>query len=167
MTRLVVAAFLAFALLVPGVLQGTGGTARAETNKEGVKLGTLTCNVSSGWGFVFGSSKNLRCVYTPDGVKKSERYTGTIDKFGIDIGYSSAGVILWTVFAPSKDVDAGALAGKYVGATAEATIAVGLGANVLVGGSEKSIALQPLSISGQEGLNIAAGIASVELRAAN
>jgi hypothetical protein len=133
--------------------------------KQGVKVGTLKCDVDSGWGLVFGSSKSLKCVYTPDGKKMSERYRGTIDKYGIDIGYTEAGIILWTVFAPTENVDRGALKGKYVGATAEATIAVGLGANVLVGGGN-SIALQPLSISGQRGLNLAAGIASVELKAA-
>ena len=133
--------------------------------KQGIKVGTLKCNVDGGWGLVFGSSKSLKCVYTPDGRNFSERYRGSIDKYGIDIGYTEAGIILWTVFAPTENVDRGALMGKYIGATAEATLAVGLGANVLVGGGN-SIALQPLSIGGQRGLNIAAGIASVELRTA-
>lgn len=165
MKRTILASAVAATLLVAGAaIPGQGAWAQS---KEGIKLGTLTCNVSSGWGFVFGSSKDLRCTYTPDGRKKSERYSGRIDKFGIDIGYTEAGVIVWVVFAPTKDVGQGALAGKYVGATAEVTIAVGLGANVLVGGGEKSIALQPLSVSGQKGLNVAAGIASVELKSAN
>jgi hypothetical protein len=165
MKRTLLASFAAAAILAGGA--AIPGQAAWAQSKQGIKLGTLTCNVSSGWGVVFGSTKDLRCTYTPDGRKKSERYSGRIDKFGIDIGYTEAGVIVWVVFAPTKNVDAGALAGKYVGATAEVTIAVGLGANVLVGGSEKSIALQPLSVSGQKGLNIAAGIASVELRSAN
>ena len=135
-------------------------------SKQGIKVGTLKCDVDSGWGLVFGSSKKLKCVYTPDGRKMSERYRGSIDKYGIDIGYTTAGIILWTVFAPTQNVDRGALQGKYVGATAEATLAVGLGANVLVGGGN-SIALQPLSIGGQQGLNLAAGIAAVQLRSAN
>ena len=165
MKRTLLASVAAATLLVAGAaIPGQGAWAQS---KEGIKVGTLTCNVSSGWGVVFGSSKDLRCTYTPDGKKKSERYSGKIDKFGVDIGYTEAGVIVWVVFAPTKNVDHGALAGKYVGATAEVTIAVGLGANVLVGGGDKSIALQPLSVSGQKGLNIAAGIASVELRSAN
>ncbi len=165
MKRTVLASVAAATLLVAGAaIPGQGAWAQS---KEGIKLGTLTCNVSSGWGMVFGSSKDLRCTYTPDGRNKSERYSGKIDKFGVDIGYTEAGVIVWVVFAPTKDVGHGALAGKYVGATAEVTIAVGLGANVLVGGGDKSIALQPLSVSGQKGLNVAAGIASVELKSAN
>ena len=38
---------------------------------------------------------------------------------------------------------------------ASATVGVGLGANVLVGGSGNSIALQPVSIEGTTGLNVA------------
>ncbi len=164
MKRTLLASFAAAAMLVAGAAILDHGA--AAPSKQGVKVGMLTCNVSSGWGFVFGSSKDLKCTYTPDGQKKTERYSGKIDKFGVDIGYSTAGVILWAVFAPTNNVDRGALAGKYVGATAEATLAVGLGANVLVGGGN-SIALQPLSVSGQRGLNVAAGIASVQLKAAN
>jgi hypothetical protein len=90
---------------------------------------------------------------------------GTIDKFGVDIGYTAAGVILWGVLAPTSDVGPGALAGTYGGATAQVTAGVGVGANVLVGGGN-SISLQPVSISGQKGLNVAGGIAAVTLRAA-
>ena len=164
MKRTLLASFAAAAMLVAGAAILDQGA--AAQSKQGVKVGMLTCNVSSGWGFVFGSSKDLKCTYTPDGQKKPERYSGKIDKFGVDIGYSTAGVILWAVFAPTNNVDRSALAGKYVGATAEVTIAVGLGANVLIGGGN-SIALQPLSVSGQQGLNVAAGIASVELRSTN
>lgn len=163
MARQVLVSFLTIVLFVAG--GATLDSGAVAQSKEGVKVGTLKCDVDSGWGLVFGSSKGLKCVYTPDGKKMSERYRGTIDKYGIDIGYTEAGIILWTVFAPTKSVDPQALAGKYVGATAEATVAVGLGANVLVGGGN-SIALQPLSIGGQRGLNLAAGIASVELKAA-
>lgn len=139
--------------------------AKAQSTQEGVKVGMLTCNVGSGWGFIFGSSKELKCVFAPAGDKPSERYSGTIDKFGIDIGYTAAGVILWGVLAPTSDVGPGALAGTYGGVTAQATAGVGLGANVLLGGGN-SISLQPVSISGQKGLNVAGGIAAVTLRAA-
>ncbi len=165
MKRIVFASAVAAAMVIAAAAI-PGQDARAQA-KQGIKLGTLTCNVSSGWGMVFGSSKDLKCTYTPDGRNKSERYSGKIDKFGVDIGYTEAGVIVWVVFAPTKNVGQGALAGKYVGVTAEVTFAVGLGANVLVGGGDQSIALQPLSVSGQKGFNIAAGIASVELKSAN
>ncbi|HEY0302613.1 MAG TPA: DUF992 domain-containing protein, partial [Rhizomicrobium sp.] len=91
---------------------------------------------------------------------------GTISKFGVDIGYTDGGVLVWGVFAPSSDVRAGSLEGDYAGATASATIGVGLGANVLIGGLDKSIALQPLSVEGNKGLNVAAGIGAISLSAA-
>jgi uncharacterized protein DUF992 len=137
--------------------------APATAAPHGVKVGTLTCNVASGWGFVFGSSKDLHCTFRPN-AHTGEHYTGSISKFGIDVGYTEGGVLVWGVFAPSSDVRAGALEGDYVGASAQATVGVGLGANVLVGGFDKSFALQPLSVSGNEGLNVAAGIGAISLR---
>lgn len=136
----------------------------AEAAPHGVKVGDLTCNVASGWGFVFGSSKDLHCTFRGNGHR--EHYVGSISKFGVDIGYTEGGVLVWAVFAPSSDVREGALQGDYAGATAGATIGYGLGANVLVGGLDKSIALQPLSIEGNRGLNVAAGIGSISLRSA-
>ncbi len=163
MARKVLVSFLTLAFVLVGGLALDRGAWAVEA---GVKVGVLSCNVSSGWGFIFGSSRELRCTYTPYGSNVTERYNGSIDKFGVDIGFSKSGVIIWAVVAPTADLYSGALAGKYIGATVEATIAVGLGANVLIGGGN-SVALQPVSISGQQGLNIAAGIASVSLNAAN
>ena len=137
----------------------------ANAAPHGVKVGTLTCNVASGWGFVFGSSKDLHCTFRPN-AHTGEHYTGTISKFGVDLGYTEGGVLVWGVFAPSSDVRPGALQGDYAGATAQATVGVGLGANVLVGGLDKSFALQPLSVEGSTGLNIAAGIGAISLKAA-
>ncbi|HUB86160.1 MAG TPA: DUF992 domain-containing protein [Rhizomicrobium sp.] len=131
-------------------------------NAAGVKIGVLTCHVSSGWGFIFGSSKDLRCNFA--GGRYGERYVGSVSKFGVDIGYTSGGVLIWDVFAPTSGYHRGALAGGYAGATASATVGVGAGANVLVGGSGRSIALQPISIEGNSGLNVAAGIGSITLR---
>jgi hypothetical protein len=142
-----------------------GLTGAANAAPHGVKVGELTCNVSSGWGFVFGSSKDLHCTFRPSGHSR-EHYTGSISKFGVDIGYTDGGILVWGVFAPSSDVRKGALEGDYAGATASATVGVGLGANVLVGGLDKSIALQPLSIEGNKGLNVAAGIGSISLKSA-
>ncbi len=128
----------------------------------GVKVGVLTCHVASGWGFVFGSSKDIRCTYSPnDGMP--ERYTGTINKFGVDVGYTQSGVIVWGVIAPTSSLKPGDLAGGYGGATASATVGVGAGANVLVGGFDKSVTLQPISIEGNTGLNVAAGIGAIDL----
>ncbi len=135
----------------------------ADAAPHGVKVGTLTCDVSSGWGFIFGSSKDLHCTFRPSAHPR-EHYEGTVDKFGVDIGYTEGGVLVWAVFAPSSDVREGALQGDYAGATASATVGVGVGANVLVGGLDKSIALQPVSFEGNKGLNVAAGIGAISLK---
>ncbi len=131
--------------------------------QSGVRIGTLSCNVAGGWGFVFGSSKALHCTLTP-GPGRPEHYAGSISKFGVDIGYTNGGVLVWAVFAPSTNVGPGALSGSYVGATGSATVGVGAGANVLVGGSNRTISLQPVSIEGNTGLNVAAGIGAITLR---
>jgi hypothetical protein len=134
----------------------------ANAAEGGVTAGLLTCEVASGWGFIFGSSKDLKCTFSPrPGVV--EHYTGTVGKFGVDIGYSGATVIAWTVIAPSNDVAKGALAGTYAGASGSAAVGAGVGANVLVGGGSKSITLQPVSFQAGTGLNVAGGIATINL----
>jgi hypothetical protein len=138
------------------------GTANAAP--AGIRVGDLTCNVASGWGFIFGSSKDLHCTYR--GNDHREHYTGSISKFGVDVGYTEGGVLVWGVFAPTSDMREGALQGTYAGASAQATVGVGVGANVLIGGLDKSIALQPLSVEGSKGLNVAAGIGSISLKSA-
>ena len=97
---------------------------------------------------------------------ETERYTGTVSKFGIDVGYTRGGVIVWEVLAPASDPGAGALQGGYAGATLSAAAGLGVGAHALVGGLHRSIALQPLSLSGERGLNVAAGIGAITLRPA-
>jgi len=128
----------------------------------GVKVGVLTCHVSSGWGFIFGSSKDLRCNFS-NGHAYGERYVGSVSKFGVDIGYTGGGVLIWDVIAPTTSIRRGALQGGYGGATASATAGVGVGANVLIGGFDRSITLQPVSIEGNTGLNVAAGIGEITL----
>jgi hypothetical protein len=130
-----------------------------------VKAGMLTCHVGHGFGFIFGSSRDLACTYQGNG--RVENYMGDISKFGVDIGYLKSGVIVWAVLAPTTDLAPGALAGAYGGVTAGASIAVGGDANALVGGSTREIALQPLSIEGDKGLNVAAGIAEITLKPAS
>jgi hypothetical protein len=129
--------------------------------QSGVSAGTLSCNVASGWGFVFGSSRALRCTYSRPG--SVEHYSGSIKKFGVDIGYTQGGVMVWGVFAPTSSPAPGALSGDYAGATASATVGVGVGANVLVGGNGNTISLQPLSVEGNTGLNVAGGIGAISL----
>lgn len=152
-------------LVSAAVVAVLGAASGANAAPAGVKVGDLTCNVSSGFGFIFGSSKDLHCTYRPSGHPR-EHYVGTVNKYGVDIGYTEGGILVWGVFAPTSDLAPGALSGTYAGATADATIGVGLGANVLIGGLKKSIALQPLSIEGNKGLNVAAGIGSITLKSA-
>jgi len=154
MKNLLVGAALLCGLVLP--LQ-----AQAQTGDARVKLGILSCHESSGWGFIFGSSHAVHCTFSSG--EHVERYDGAISKFGLDVGYQQSGVLLWEVLAPTDHYGAGALAGHYGGLTAGATVVVGLGANALIGGSTTSISLQPLSIEGTTGLNVAAGIADLTL----
>ena len=127
---------------------------------HGVQIGVLTCNVSSGFGFIVGSSRAVDCTFSsPNGPP--QHYVGSINKVGVDIGYLQSGVMVWSVVAPTVDFTPGALSGSYGGVTASATVGIGAGANVLVGGSNNSIALQPVSVEGTTGLNVAAGIAEM------
>ena len=129
------------------------------------KVGSLTCDISGGIGAIIASKKSLTCMFTPSQPGPREVYVGSITKFGLDIGATSGGEMVWSVLAPS-DRKFGALAGHYVGASAEATVGAGVGANVLVGGSNRTITLQPLSVQGQTGLNLAAGVTEIDLKPA-
>lgn len=155
---------LGTAIAAAGLALATAaGASPAQAQPAGVKVGVLTCDVSSGFGFVFGSSRSLHCTFSPS-PGHAEHYVGTISKFGVDIGYLQSAVMIWAVFAPTSELAPGSLAGTYAGATASATVAVGAGANVLVGGSNKSVTLQPVSIEGNTGLNVAAGIGAITLQ---
>lgn len=149
--------------LSAGVFCATAGFATAAS---GVNVGVLKCTVDGGIGLILGSSKNMKCHFAPSGGGAGENYNGKVNKIGLDIGVTEKSHITWVVFAPGK-INPGALAGVYIGATADAAIGVGLGANVLVGGFQKSMALQPLSVSGEVGLNVAVGIGEVELTASH
>jgi hypothetical protein len=153
----------ALAAVAPSASAQTGAPAPEHVaGGATVRAGYLTCHVDSGWGFIFGSSRKLKCAYALQ-PGYTEYYTGSITKFGADIGYLQSGVILWAVLAPTTNLGQGALAGHYGGATASAAVGVGAGANVLVGGFNSSIALQPVSIEGQNGLNVAAGVVALTL----
>jgi hypothetical protein len=148
------------------VLAALATLAQAD-DKKGVTVGTLTCHEASGWGLVFSSSHSLRCVFSgSEKGSKPAHFTGEIKKYGVDVGYQGNAIILWAVASTSDKFTPGAIAGKYTGATAEVAWAAGLGANVLVGGSNRGIALQPVSVEGLNGMNLAAGLAEVELKPA-
>ena len=151
---------LALAAVAAAVL-----TVSAEAQSSRVRVGALTCNVAPGIGLIVGSNKSMNCTYqSVDGW--SERYNGNIIIVGADIGVTDSKTIAWAVWAPVNQAGRGALAGGYGGATAEVTVAAGLGANVLVGGFQNSFMLQPVSVSGQTGANVAAGISGIQLNPA-
>jgi hypothetical protein len=152
MTKTVIATALALALTASASAQAP----------RGVKAGTLTCDISGGIGLIVASQKQVQCLFTPSATRTPETYVGTIRKFGLDVGATAGGRMVWTVYASTTAVRA-ALAGSYAGATAEATAGAGVGANALVGGSNRTVTLQPLSLQGQAGLNVAAGVAQLEL----
>jgi hypothetical protein len=140
-------------------LAAVAGSAEAQ---DRVQAGSLTCDVSAGIGLIIGSQRNVSCTFTPASPGPIEYYTGTISKLGVDVGVTTGGVMVWAVYAPTNR-PRGALAGTYAGAAAEASVIAGLGANALIGGSNRTIALQPFSVQGQIGLNIAAGVAGLDL----
>jgi Protein of unknown function (DUF992) len=151
MKKLALAAFAALTLsAAPALAEG------------GIRIGVLSCGIGSGTGFLITSSKEIDCVFRPSRGGRVERYNGVIRKLGIDIGVTEQSSLVWAVFAPGK-VKRGSLEGYYSGVSAEATVAVGLGANVLIGGFKRSLNLQPISVQAQTGLNVAAAITGLKL----
>jgi hypothetical protein len=130
----------------------------------GVKVGLLTCNLSPTIGLVIGSLQTMNCRFAPDGPFPQEIYTGTFGTLGADIGITLAQGLAWQVYAPAAGPLNGALAGTYVGPSAELGIGVGAGANMLFGGSERAYALQPVSLSGEVALNVSVGVSTIVLR---
>lgn len=126
------------------------------------KVGTLVCDIEGGVSLIVTSKKELTCTYTAVD-NHEEEYTGSIRKFGIDIGETEGAKMVWVVFAPGS-FDQGALKGKYYGAVADASLGLGAGVQVLVGGFNKTISLQPLSVQGQTGVNLAIGVGAMTLK---
>ena len=131
---------------------------------ETVQVGVLECAGGPSVGFLIASSAGLSCVFRPSTRRGAEGYVGSMNRLGLDVGYTAGTGLGWLVFAPSRNLAYGALAGHYGGVSANASVLVGGGANMLVGGLNNSITLQPFSVQGQTGLNVAAGIAGLELQ---
>ncbi|WEX74245.1 DUF992 domain-containing protein [Sinorhizobium numidicum] len=136
--------------------------------QNGVKIGYLECDIAGGTGYVLGSAKEVECIFRSiSGEEIEDRYTGEIRKLGVDIGFTMRSRLIWAVFAPTAGYHHGSLSGLYKGASAEATVGAGIGANVLVGGTSGSIHLQTVSVTGQLGLNVAAAGTSMTLNSVN
>jgi hypothetical protein len=158
MRRLSILAGVAAAMLITGL-----ASVRAQQPMQRVQVGVLECRGGSSIGFIVGSVTNLGCVLRVSGAP-DDSYVATIRKVGLDIGITQESALAWAVYAPVARLGPGDLSGNYGGAQGSASIGVGLGGNVLVGGSANSIALQPLSVQGQVGLNLALGVEGLELR---
>ena len=146
-------------ILALALLSASVSTASAQQTK----VGLLSCYTSERIGLIVGSTQKLTCTFTPNYGPAPEHYLGTINRIGPDIGATAGGIMSWAVLAPTNGWLRGALAGEYGGASGNVAVIVGAGANVLVGGSNRSIALQPLSVEGQTGINIAVGISGLTL----
>src|SRR5476651_2218056 len=158
MRRSFILAAVAATLLVASLAGAT-----AQQPMQRVQVGVLECRGGSSVGFIVGSVTNLGCVLRVSGVP-DDSYVATIRKVGLDLGITAESALAWAVYAPVARLGPGDLSGNYAGAQGSASIGVGLGGNVLVGGSANSIALQPLSVQGQVGLNLALGVEGLELR---
>jgi opacity protein-like surface antigen len=155
--------FLILASVAAAALLASLAPASAQQPVQRVQVGVLECRGAASVGFIVGSVTNLGCVFRSDNMPE-DRYVATIRKVGLDLGITQESALAWGVFAPVARLGPGDLSGNYAGAQGSASVGVGFGGNALFGGSANSIALQPLSVQGQLGLNIAAGLESLELR---
>jgi hypothetical protein len=155
--------YLILAGIAATILAAAFTNASAQQPIERVRVGVLECRGGASVGLIVGSVTNLGCLLHVDGAPE-DRYVATIRKVGLDLGITQESALAWAVYAPVARLGPGDLSGNYAGAQGSATLGVGLGANVLVGGSANSIALQPLSVQGQVGVNVAVGLESLELR---
>jgi hypothetical protein len=149
---------LSLALCTFALVFGTPALAQ----NQPVRVGGLTCDTGPRVGLLIGSKQRMNCVFRSN---KGEQYhyRGRITRLGLDVGVTGGGRLFWGVFAPTSHIGPGALRGTFVGASGNASLGLGLGANVLVGGSHRTISLQPLSVEGQFGVNLALGVAGLRL----
>lgn len=132
--------------------------------QQRTEVGRLTCRVGPGIGALVASRRRMACRFDRAGDARIERYTGTITRFGLDVGATAGGVMTWTVWVRTRGSPPATLAGHYVGASGDVSLGLGVGAKALIGGSRRSVVLQPLSFLGQVGVNLALGVAGMTLR---
>ena len=134
--------------------------------KTWTQVGMLTCRLNPSIGFVIFGHQSMECRFVQNPPLPTQRYEGALNTVGIDLGVTAGGVMGWAVLSPTAGPPPGALAGEYVGASADVGIGLGAGVNVLVGGSGRSFALQPVSVEGSVALNVTLGLSGLQLRAA-
>jgi len=150
-------------LLLPVMTLALLAFSVSSASSQQTKVGVLVCNTAVSIGLIVASQQKISCTFTPEYASVPENYYGTINRIGVDLGVTGGGIMSWAVLAPTTGLLRGALAGDYAGASGQVSLGIGVGANVLVGGSDKSISLQPLSIEGQIGVNLALGVAGLTL----
>lgn len=158
--------FVTFGAFAAALVAGVGGiyATPAKAELQRVQVGTLSCTGSKSVSFIIGSKRTLDCWFiAPRGKRYS--YEGTISRWGVDLGVTGRNGLVWTVLAPTTKIDYSDLNGKYVGVSGSIALGLGVGANALVGGSKNTIALQPFSVEGQTGVNVAVGVGSLVLKA--
>jgi Protein of unknown function (DUF992) len=151
-------------LLSLTALAATAALSTGAAAQSTIKAGTLTCTGGQGVGLILGSLKSYACHFVPANGQRGESYQATVTRLGVDVGVTGKTTMIWTVLAATDTLAPRALAGAYGGAAADASIGVGAGAKALVGGSQNSVALQPVSVQGQTGVNLAVGVAGLSLR---
>jgi hypothetical protein len=154
-----------FLILAALALVALASPADTRAQPAWTQVGVLTCRLNPSIGFIIAGHQSMECTYQPAGPFPPQPYQGAFNTVGLDVGVTAGGILSWTVFAPTTGVPAGALAGEYIGASGDVGLGVGAGANILLGGSGRSFALQPLSVQGSVAVNIAVGVSMLTLRA--
>lgn len=131
---------------------------------QSIRAGTLTCEGQGSIGLILGSRERLRCTYQPASGAPAIPFSGRITRIGLDLGIRGKSVLVWGVLASTREIPGDALVGEFVGAAADVSLGLGAGAQVLVGGTRRSIVLQPLSVKASVGVNLAAGVAGLRLQ---
>ena len=151
------------AWVISAVLVGFASQATGQT-PTWTQSGMLTCRLNPSIGFVIFGHQSMECRFVPSAPLPPQIYEGALNTVGIDIGIVGTGGLAWAVLAPTAGVPRGALAGTYVGASGDVALGAGVGANVLVGGSDRSFALQPLSVEGSVAMDVTLGLSALQLR---
>jgi hypothetical protein len=153
-------------LLAMLVLSTFVAPAFGQSGKPWTQVGMLTCKLNPSIGFIIAGHQSMECRFVPGAGGLPQAYDGALNTVGVSIGVTAGGVLNWAVLAPTDGIPAGALAGEYIGASADAAFIAGVGANVLIGGSNRTVALQPVSVEGSIGANVTAGLSALKLRPA-
>jgi Protein of unknown function (DUF992) len=140
--------------------------ADAQAPGQWTQAGMLRCKLNPSIGFIIAGHQSMECSFAPNGPNPPQAYLGALNTVGLDIGITAGGVLGWAVYAPTAGIPAGALGGEYVGASGDIGLIAGVGANILVGGSGRTFALQPVSLEGSVAVNVALGVSGLKLKPA-